>query len=428
MDLASVSQSVQHHALQTATKSSFKVMNENTRHVGRPWVPRVDLWTRTPFLLSLILSAACCCGSARAELDLTAEFSPTPGLDGFNTYRITATSDLGNIVGFDFSSSGNYGVTGPMNQLNPFGQPTVYQDSMLAGGNPLQDSHFLFNCSDVLTLFPEESATSLHAAFALIGDRQLSIGNSVPFLQLATQSASDIVLKGSLVIRRPNDEYVELNIDTKLSDLTIGAAPNLAVLPIPPPEPVVVPPPVVSPPIQPPHVPEPAPIVQPGPIVVPPVVVPPPAPVPSPIDPIWSAEPIAIPDLPSDPSIIGNFDPMHLAVLRVPYYQNVDLASGVVDKTFTLLGHDELAPINSDLLFYPNDAAHVPVTNLYAWSSAGILSSAAVNSILLDQNQSSLAVPEPTTILIVLIGIAGTAATPTRRKKIRRGALPPNEL
>ncbi|HEX4414034.1 MAG TPA: hypothetical protein VH107_10435, partial [Lacipirellulaceae bacterium] len=135
-------------------------MNQNTRKTctSRTLESRFSSWTSLVHLLALAT-----CGlfalTARGELDFTAEFSPTPGLSGFNTYRITATSDLGNIVGFDFSSSGNYGVTGPMNQLNPYGQATVYKDAFFATADPLQDSHFLFNCTDVASLFPEESAS-----------------------------------------------------------------------------------------------------------------------------------------------------------------------------------------------------------------------------------------------------------------------------
>ena len=66
-------------------------------------------------------------------MDLTAELSPIAGLPGFQTCRITATSDLGNIVGFDFTSSGGYGVTGAMNQLDPRGDRRSTRTRCLQG-------------------------------------------------------------------------------------------------------------------------------------------------------------------------------------------------------------------------------------------------------------------------------------------------------
>ncbi len=82
--------------------------------------------------LALFIVSCCICPNALGELDLTAELSPVAGLPGYESYRITATSDLGNIVGYDFTSVGGYGITGSMNQLNPYGRQTVYQDSMFA--------------------------------------------------------------------------------------------------------------------------------------------------------------------------------------------------------------------------------------------------------------------------------------------------------
>src|ERR1700750_2049321 len=93
-------------------------MNQHTRKPCTSRTIRGSIWGRTHrrHLLAIAL-ASLIAASARAEFDLTAEFSPPPGLDGFQTWRITATSDLGNIVGFDFSSSGNYGITGEYRRL-----------------------------------------------------------------------------------------------------------------------------------------------------------------------------------------------------------------------------------------------------------------------------------------------------------------------
>lgn len=210
------------------------------------------------WLLAASALASVSFAPARADFLLTAEITPTVGLDGYNTYRITATSDLGNIVGFDFSEVGSYGLTGPMNQVNPFESSTIFNDITLSKFNldNSQDTRFLFKSQDVVSLFATESNSALHGAFALSGDLQQTIGNSVPFLQIATPQSSLVNLKGSFVVRRPNDELVEFAIDTLLSAIHVGAAPQMSVLPVP--EPVVLPPP-------PPVMPTPNPVTPPAP-------------------------------------------------------------------------------------------------------------------------------------------------------------------
>src|SRR5258708_7513976 len=115
------------------------------RHVGSPFPPRCESrpnrrrrrLLQKSFLvqnvvvgLLALVAVSAYCPTAHAALVFTADVASTSGLPGFETYRITASSDLGNIVGYDFSSSGSYGVMGPMNQLNPFGQRTIFQESM----------------------------------------------------------------------------------------------------------------------------------------------------------------------------------------------------------------------------------------------------------------------------------------------------------
>lgn len=399
-------------------------MNQNTRKTCTPGTIKFcsASLTRPVRLLALSVSVLCA-ASARGELDFTAEFSPTPGLSGFNTYRITATSDLGNIVGFDFSSSGNYGVTGPINQVNPFGQPTVYKDSFLAGADPLQDSHFLFKCTDVASLFPQESASDLHAAFALIGDRQLSIGNSVPFLQIATQSASDVFLKGSLVVRRPDDQFIEFSINTKLSDITVGAAPSLTVQPVPAPEPVIVTPPVVQPPVQPPSQPVPNPVTpgqtDPTAITTPPEVFETPlTPLPhsilDPTDPVVSNDPQILPNPDwSQPIQILTLSPDGVSreLVVIPYSRVIptDLIDGLPPVAF----HNFDASVDGNAALGYRTAAYASADGVYTSLNTREMSSFSARSILAAAD-SSPAVPEPTTALLVLIGFA-FASTPRGR-------------
>jgi hypothetical protein len=189
---------------------------------------------------------------ADAQLFLTAELMPTIGRPGFGTYRITATSNLGSVVAADFTQASSFGIFGPLGQVHPGGEQTVFTNlnSSFGAADPAQDSQFLINSDDVLSLFTEESENSLHGAFAFIGDRQFTAGQSLPFVQLSTSDASAVNLTGALVIRRANGELVETMIDVSLADITIGPAPTVDLLPIPDPipDPVVLPAPVTNPP------------------------------------------------------------------------------------------------------------------------------------------------------------------------------------
>jgi len=123
-------------------------------------------------MLVLTISAA-----AQATNVVTVNSVPTPGLPGFstNTFIITMEVSTDEIVGYD----GRF--DGPMNQVNPFGMPTVFQDNNVAfgyvGENVLRDSQFLFKTTNldtvngVLVGRAGESAVLLDGAFAMKGGR-----------------------------------------------------------------------------------------------------------------------------------------------------------------------------------------------------------------------------------------------------------------
>ena len=123
-------------------------------------------------MLVLTISAA-----AQATNVVTVNSVPTPGLPGFsaNTFIITMEVLTDEIVGYD----GRF--DGPMNQVNPFGMPTVFQDNNVAfgyvGENVLRDSQFLFKTTNldtvngVLVGRAGESAVLLDGAFAMKGGR-----------------------------------------------------------------------------------------------------------------------------------------------------------------------------------------------------------------------------------------------------------------
>jgi hypothetical protein len=115
--------------------------------------------------------------AARAEIFLTAEVVPTPGLEGFFTYNVTATSNVGKINVFGFGghslSGDNRGISGPLHQSLAGG---VFDDLLppeLQGDpqfSPDTDSRFLFPSSDILAITPNKSDDYLGATFAFYGD------------------------------------------------------------------------------------------------------------------------------------------------------------------------------------------------------------------------------------------------------------------
>ena len=309
---------------------------------------------------------------------------------------------------------------------------------MFAGADPAQDSHFLYNSSDVIQSVPHRVRNRICTRrFALIGDKQLTIGNSVPFLQVATQSPSDIVLKGLIGIRRPDGQMVEMNIDAKLSDIAIGAAPNLAVIPVPPPqpEPVVV----VQPPVQPPQVTNP-PVVPPNPVIPPPDVVRPPTLVSPPIDVpptvVTTPENPSVlpvdPNLTIDPILISHFLPVSIDTdglgTRLIYLNRLPLdLDGAFGAMVRLVTTDDLSTNDGSYGYFTdsvnNGGVLTAAPNYTTASFAELHSALAAKSMLIDQIDSSQPVPEPTATLLLLFGGLGVTIVSSRRNRSRRGLL-----
>lgn len=130
--------------------------------------------------------------AAHAAVIITSSGAPTVGLPNYTTYTLTATTDIGQIQGFDFASQPSFGFFGAMNQVNPAGIATIFTDANaffpFVGADVSQDSQFKFasNAVTVPAGFASESATSLRAVFAA----SAPIGASVPFVQLAIPNSS----------------------------------------------------------------------------------------------------------------------------------------------------------------------------------------------------------------------------------------------
>jgi len=142
------------------------------------------------FAISAVLGLAV---SSQAGVLVSYDSAPTVGLAGFTTYTLTASTDDGSqIQGFDFGSKPEFGLFGSMNQVNPFGLVTVFNDNNAAIGataDVSQDSQFKFNSGQVTVPagFASEGADHLQAVFAAAAP----LGTSVPFAQLAIPDAAN---------------------------------------------------------------------------------------------------------------------------------------------------------------------------------------------------------------------------------------------
>ncbi|MCH8841032.1 MAG: PEP-CTERM sorting domain-containing protein [Planctomycetes bacterium] len=133
-----------------------------------------------------------------AVTTITTSSAPTVDLAGLTTWTLTAQSDQGDIIGFNFDSSGasGFGFIGSMNQVNPFGLTTIFDDvgpgAYLGDGAHIsQDSHFGVAGSTGIVVNPFEDGNSLFGAwntttgnFPILTLAQLTIpdGQSVSYL------------------------------------------------------------------------------------------------------------------------------------------------------------------------------------------------------------------------------------------------------
>ncbi len=143
--------------------------------------------------LLAVFAALSAATSAHAYVIITYDYQPTVDLPGYTTWTLTANTDNGSqIQGFDFASRPEYGFFGSMNQVNPAGISTIFQDAnaffSFVGADVSQDSQFLFNSGQVTVPagHASESSTELRAVFAA----PAPLGTSVPFVQLVTPDAS----------------------------------------------------------------------------------------------------------------------------------------------------------------------------------------------------------------------------------------------
>jgi len=138
---------------------------------------------------------------------ITVSSSPTTGTVGSSTHTLTGNAAAGErIVGFNFVGDGSLGFTGPMGQINPLGNPSVFQDSNaffgFVGANETQDSQFKVLSAQGLAVSPSESANTLKGAFSYTGSNLANAPNVWAFAQIAT--AGVVTYVGDLTIQDAN--------------------------------------------------------------------------------------------------------------------------------------------------------------------------------------------------------------------------------
>jgi len=174
--------------------------------------------TRTLFMLRsmafALLTLAGLAVSAQAAVIVTSSAgTDVPGLPGYKSYTITATSNVvgEQIQGVDFAGDGSNdpatgkGFFGSMNQLGPPTLNTTYQDNnnliplLNVGHTSAEDSQFLVNsgASNIAhpSGFDEESSTILQGIWAWTDPQ----GQSVNFAQLVlpNSASAPVTFRGS---------------------------------------------------------------------------------------------------------------------------------------------------------------------------------------------------------------------------------------
>ena len=129
--------------------------------------------------------------ASQAATIVTQSSAPTVGMAGHTTWTLTAVSDQGPIAGFDFTGGDN-GFFGPMNQVNPAANATVFTDAngffAFVGADVSQDSQFKFASNSGTVVGAEEGPNTLQAAISF-GTANAKVG-PLAFVQLAIPGAA----------------------------------------------------------------------------------------------------------------------------------------------------------------------------------------------------------------------------------------------
>lgn len=163
--------------------------------------------------LAIVLVVASSANAATVVSGNTAGVA-SPGADGFTTYTLTATSDAGNIVGFNFAAGGAeaYGITGALRQFDPFGTKVIFNDApaaqfTAAGGDILSDTHFLTTSASGIVVGNTESDSILNGAW-----NTSNAGGATPalaFAQVVLPNGATGQAFGQFTVATPNGDILE---------------------------------------------------------------------------------------------------------------------------------------------------------------------------------------------------------------------------
>ena len=159
--------------------------------------------------------------AAQAAVTTTVTSAPTVGLAGYTTYTVNFTTDVGVLTAVEAD------ITGPLNQRNPFGMPSIWMDSngamAAAGFDVSQDSQMLFLSSDGPVGLALESPTALHGAMAFLAGSPYLVP-SLDVVQVCVADGDSVVLGGftSVLVDGDAVEIPEMTIPEPASLALLG--------------------------------------------------------------------------------------------------------------------------------------------------------------------------------------------------------------
>jgi hypothetical protein len=165
-----------------------------------------------------VLAVLAIATSSRAGT-ITIDVASAPSsLAGFTVDTLTAKSSdpTDKLVGFDFVGDGtSRGFFGAMNQINPFGLPTIFTDNNAvipaAGGQVDQDSQFKMASASGISVNTSESASKLQGAFNLSAANAGAATNQWIFAQIVRPNAGTVQYTGAITVHpATGDDFLGL--------------------------------------------------------------------------------------------------------------------------------------------------------------------------------------------------------------------------
>lgn len=193
---------------------------------------------------------------ASAGVMLSAEVYDTPGLPGYQTFDLTASSPDGYLNTFGFYGGGQ-GISGPLHQGGVGNQLEVALGDKLYGdfASPASDSRWLVDPQRTIGVGVSQSSAGLFGAFTPQGFENRGQSQHLPFARLVTNDPSAVRLNGDFVVDNHWADggaagQTKHNVDLLLSDVMAGPPPVFGSLPERPAPPTpVVEPPTFNPPV-----------------------------------------------------------------------------------------------------------------------------------------------------------------------------------